>query len=243
MHRGCEVNEHDHELYQPHAHPGLPWPPPPGILDARVRGFVTGQPAGSTPHFWTNGPIAVRPLLAPRTIRTHGGGKARVTHEVPWFLDRVEGMSRSAALRRLYDVLLDPDGWVQVGVHWKRVLTREAATILVRVIPQDSSVCGPGSAGCYSYGFEPDGKPVAECGIESIGHEGPWRIIVGMELCGHGSFKMEDMYTPDHIQGYVGSMGTWEAAAKVGFRPTSGEIIAARQWLDGKIDPALVHHQ
>ncbi len=236
--------DHDHNHPERMAHPGLPWPPPPGVLDDRrgIRAFPQDQPQGSVPHFWREGPVTVRPLATPRLVRMRNGKRMAATHEVPWFLDRVKGATRRQALRRLYDVLLDPQGWIQAGIHWRRVMTREEATILVRVIPQDTSVCGPGSAGCYSYGYEPDGKPVAENGVEAIDRAGAWDIIVGMELCGHGSVKMEDMYTPDHVQGYVGSMGTWEAAKQVGFRPTKAEITAAKQWLAGTLDPALVHH-
>lgn len=201
------------------------------------------QPYGSTPHFWKNGPEPARALPAPRRVKTRNGRYQTCTHEVLWFLDRVEGDERHWALARLYDVLLDPDGWIRTGVHWKRVMRREEAGILVRVIPMATTVCGAGAAGCYSYGYERDFKPVAEMGVEAINAPGEWRVIVGMELCGHGTVKMEDMYTSDHVTGYVGSMGTWQAAEAVGYRPTRAEIEAATQWLAGTLDPGLIHHQ
>lgn len=230
-------HHHDHEPDR-FAHPGLPWPPPVDV--PLVRGYRQGQPEGSVPHFWTWGPVTVE-RIEPRRVRTRDGKRVRCEWECRWMLDRVEGVSRKKALDRLYDVLLDPHGWIQTGIHFKRVFDREEATILVRVIPQDTSVCGPGSAGCYSYGYEPDRKPVAEMGVESINFDGPWRVIVGMELCGHGATKMEDMYTSDH-QPYVGSMGTWNDCAAVGYYPTRNEIEHARQWLEKTIDPSLIHH-
>lgn len=225
----------NHHVGERVAHPGLPWPPPP-----LPRGFATGQPGGDVPHFWHGAPQTAYPI-PPRRVRMRNAKTQRCTHEVRWYLDRVEGVSAQKALRRLYDVLLDPDGWIQAGIHFRRVFSRDEATILVRVIPQNTSVCGPGSAGCFSYGYEPDGKPVAENGVEAIDQDGPWHVIVGMELCGHGAVSMEDMYTPDH-QPYVGSMGTWAACAQVGYHPTRAEIEATRQKLAGTLDPALVHH-
>lgn len=232
-------DEHGHDYpdeFGRVAHPGLPWPPP----EDRVRGFAADQPAGDPPHFWRDGPVTAQ-AIPRRRVRTRAGTYATCTHEVRWFLDRVAGVSRARAIARVYDVVLDPDGWIQAGLHFKRVTSRADATILVRVIPQDETVCGPGAAGCYSYGFEPDGLPCAENGVEAIDTEGPWRVIVGMELCGHGGVKMEDMYTADH-QPYTGSMGDWSACARVGYRPTRAEIEGARQWLAGTIDPARIHH-
>jgi hypothetical protein len=217
-------------------HPGLPWPPPP-----LPRAFRADQPEGDTPHFWAGGPVTVRPLPAPRLVRLRNGKRIAATHEVPWFLDRVEGVDRRKAVKRLYDVFLDPHGWVQTGVHFRRVATRAEATLLVRVIPQDTTVCGKGSAGCFSYGFEPDGKPVAEMGVEAIDQDNPWHTVTGMEVCGHGAFKIDDGYTQQH-QPYIGVMGNWEACAQVGYRPTRAEIAAAKQWLAGTLDTALVHH-
>ncbi len=217
--------------------PGLP--PPPAVLPhARASGE---WPDGSVPHFWHGGPTTVEKLAAPRRVRTRDGRFTSCDHEVRWFLDRVAGTTKVKALKAIYRVVLDPAGWIQTGIHFKRVMTRDEATILVRVIPSDATVCGQGTAGCYSYGYEADGKPVAENGVEYIDKPDAWRIILGMELCGHGACRMEDMYTADH-QPYVGSMGTWNDAAKVGYRPSRNEIAYGRQEILGTVDPALVHH-
>ena len=219
-------------------HPGLP-PPPPDL--PRTMRSAGGEHEGDPPHFWPGGPVTWRRLPAPRQVRARDGKRYRVDYQVPWYLDRVAGVSRNKALTRLYDVLLHPNGWLRAGVHWRRVTSRAEATMLVRVIPQDETVCGPGSAGCWSWGYEPDGKPVAEMGVESIDNAGAWLVITGMEVCGHGTFNMADHYTPEH-QPYRGSLGTWQSAAAVGFLPTKAELAAARDWLTGTVDPVRVHH-
>ena len=220
------------------AHPGLP-PVPPGLPRRVLRSG--DQPYGDDPHFWRGGPVTWTELAEPRRVKARDRKTYAVDYEVRWFLDAVQGVSRRKALDRLHDVLLRPDGWLRSGVHWKRVMRREDASLLVRVIPADSTVCGPGSLGCFSWGFEWDRKPVAEMGVELIDDDGPWNIVTGMEVCGHGTFAMEDHYTREH-QPYIGSLGTWQACAQVGFRPTRAEIAAAREWLAGTIDPARVHH-
>ena len=217
------------------------YPHPPAGMTFGLRRAAGEVPYGDPLHFWRDGPVTPMRLLLPHRVRLRDGSRRRCTHEVRWYLDRVEGVERARALERLYDVLLHPQGWSRAGVHWKRVSTRQDAAILVRVIPAAQTVCGSGAAGCYSYGYEPDGKPVAEMGVEYIDKPGAWLIITGMELCGHGSFKGEDMYTPDH-QPYLGSMGTWQAAQAIGWLPTQAEIDGARAWLDGTLDPALIHH-
>ncbi len=219
-----------------HAHPGLP-PVPLDLPRMRRAGEV---PYGDPPHFWTGGPVSFVPLAAPRRVRLRDGTRQSVGYEVRWYLDRVEGVTRGTALRRLYDVLLRPDGWVQCGCHWRRVMRREQATILVRVIPADGTVCGAGSLGCFSWGYEADRLPVAEMGIETIDDDGPWNVVTGMELQAH-PLNLEDHYDARH-QPYLGSLGTWRSAAAVGFVPTQAEIAGARDWLAGTVDPERIHH-
>ncbi len=226
--------EHGHE---PHAHPGPPPPPPDEELEPLRAMGATAE--GTPPHHWQRGPADVRPLPSPVRVKLRGGGTAEATHEFRWFLDRVAGTDRRTAARRLYDVFLDPTGWVRAGVRWKRVKDRADADIVVRVIPQDETVCGPGSAGCYSWGYEADGKPVAEMGVEHIGREGPWLVIVGMEAQGHGTFRVHDHYV--NHPGYQGVMGTWESAAAFGFSPSNAEIEGARRWLRGETPAELIH--
>lgn len=212
---------------------GLP-PPPPGIEDRRA---LAAPGPGTPPHHWEPGPGAVRRLPRPRRVRLRDGTTAEVTHEYRWYLDRVEGCTRRQAVARLYDVLLHPQGWIRSGVYWRRTFDRGDADIWVRVIPQDTTVCGPGSAGCFSWGYED--RPVAEMGVESIGREGPWRVIVGMEVCGHGTFAMHDGYA-NHGD-YAGSLGAWQSAAAFGFLPSQAEIDAARAWLAGTTPAVAIH--
>lgn len=230
------MTDHHHHGTDRGIHPGLP-PPPPNL--PRMLRAAGPRPEGDPPHFWPGGPVTHIKLPKPRRVRARDGTVLTVGYEVRWWLDRVEGTSRQEAVKRLYDVLLRPDGWLQSGVHWKRVARRADATIIVRVIPADTTVCGAGSAGCFSWGYEPDRIPVAEMGVEYIDRDGPWNVITGMELCGH-PLSMHDMYTPQH-QPYLGSMGTWESAAKVGYTPTPAEIQGTRQWLAGLLPAAQVH--
>lgn len=213
-------------------------PPPPNLPRARrTAGLDIG---GDPPHFWRGGPAVAVKLARPRRVRARDGKRRPVTHEVRWCLERVAGVSRSQAIRRIHDVVLDPHGWLQCGVHWKRVSRREQATIIVRVIPAAETVCGANSAGCFSWGFEADRKPAAEMGVEYIDNDPAWKVITGMELCAH-PLALEDHYTAQH-QPYLGVLGTWESAAAVGYVPTRAEIAAARAWLDGTLDPKWVHH-
>ncbi|MEK6252007.1 MAG: hypothetical protein AABM43_08710 [Actinomycetota bacterium] len=55
-----------------------------------------------------------------------------------------------------------------------------------------------------------------------------------MELCGHGTFRMNDMYTTQH-QPYEGAvMGTWGDAGKTVYYPNDNEIQWAKAWLAGE---------
>lgn len=212
----------------------VPFPPAGLPRGMRARG---DEPAGDPPHFFRGNATTFAALDRPRRVRLRDGSTIRATHEVRWFLDRVRGVGRREALRRLYDVLLHPAGWTRAGVHFRRVSRREEATLLVRVIPSAETACGKGAAGCYSWG---DGLPVAEVGVELIGDEGPWQVVVGMEVCAH-PLSMDDMYTREH-QPYRGVLGGWEGAAAVGFVPTRAETGGMREWAAGTVDPRRVHH-
>ncbi len=227
--------DHHHDEHRG-KHPGMP----PLASPALPRAIAGAVPHGDPPHFWKDGPSSVR-AIPPRRVRTRGGAYVTCTWEQRWYLDKVSGTTTQKAIQRLYDVLLRPDGWIRTGIHFKRVTALENATMIVRVIPANETVCGKGSLGCYSYGYHPSGKPMAENGVEIIDQDGPWNIVVGMEVCGHGAVKMEDMYTPDH-QPYLGSMGNWESCAKVGYKPTQAEIDGARAWLAKTLDASRVHH-
>lgn len=188
--------------------------------------------AGTAPHHWQQGPADVHP------VKPFTNGGRRYAWKFYWCLDKVVGTSRSAALRGIYSVINAPQGWARAGVRWVRTMDPAKADILVRVIPQDTSVCGPGSAGCYSWGSS--GKPVAEIGVESLGNPFELRVVLGMELCGHGTFRMADGYLKVH-QPYVGVLGTWDQARAVDGYPTDEEIAGAQQWLKGQTPPELIH--
>lgn len=233
-------HDHDHGADR-YACAGLPPPPPDEELSRfAVAGRIFGaMQTGSMPHHWSTGPLDVTRLDAPRRVRLRDGTTRQVEWEFKWFLDRVEGTDRKTAIKRLYDVFLHPNGWTRAGVRWKRTLDRAQAHIVVRVIPQDTSVCGPGSAGCYSWGYEADGKAVAENGVEHIDRDGPWRVIVGMEVQGHGTFRVHDGYI--NHPGYEGVMGSWESVARFDFSPSEAEIQGAVMWLAGQTPAEMVH--
>lgn len=233
------MTDHDHDHGSPKGCHGIPIPPPDEEL---ARYETTGvRAASSYPlHFFARGPKDVR-SIPKRYIRRRDGGAFTCTYEFRWFLDRVEGTTRAKAITRLYDVLLAPNSWSRAGVHWKRVMDRAQADIIVRVIPQDATVCGPGSAGCYSWGYEADGKPVAEIGVEHIDRPGPWASLVNMELIGHGTFRADDQYLAVH-QPYVGGvMGTWADMARASFYPTDQEVEDSKTWLKGETPPDRIH--
>lgn len=202
------------------------------------RGAMGAPGAGTPPHHWDDGPLDVRPVAPGTTVRLRDGTRQKVTHEFLWYLDAVRGTDRRTAAKRLHDVLLAPGGWTKAGVRWRRVSTRAEADVVVRVVPQDETVCGPGSAGCYSWGYED--KPVAEVGVEYIGDPGGWSMLVGMELCGHGTFRMHDGYTREHMP-YSGSMGTWAEAKAHNWLPSENEIASAKAWLAGQTPAAQRH--
>jgi len=185
-----------------------------------------------TPHHWLQGPQDVTPVR-PFTARDSAGTPLRFAYRFRWLLERVEGTTRREAVRAIYAVLRHPRSWERAGVRFVRTFAREDAHILVRVIPADRTVCGPGSAGCYSWGYEPDGKPVAEIGVEYLPWSESLAVILGMELCAHGAFRAADMYSPAH-QPYEGVLGDWAAAARAGYYPTDAEIADAREWLAGR---------
>lgn len=191
--------------------------------------------AQTVPHHWDAGPTSALPLDRPYTR-----AGVRYTHRMRWYLDRVEGTSRKAALAAIGQVLHDPRAWGRAGVAFVRTTKREEAQILLRVIPQDTTVCGRGAAGCWSSSGAAGEPPVAEIGAEYVGNPVAFATILGMELCGHGCFHLLDMYNPAH-QPYLGAMGTWGQAQAVGGFPTDAEITAARTWLDGKTDPRYIH--
>lgn len=182
---------------------------------------------GPLPHHWAQGPADVRPVR-PFNERGH-----RFEWKFYWYLDKVEGTSRRQALTGIYQVLHHPLSWERTGVKWVRTYLPWRANVRLRVIPRDATVCGPGSGGCYSWG---GGRtPLAEVGVEYMGTPA-FAEILNMELCGHGTFRMHDLYIdhPELADTYTGVMGTWGQAAKASYYPSDGDIEGARLWLEGR---------
>lgn len=234
-------HDHEHTWSDSHGSHGVQPPPSDEELARLAAGGVRG--AESVPlHFFKGpGPLNVHPVPRKRIRRKGSTVWFTCTYEFRWFLDRVEGTTRAKAITKMYDVLLADNAWTRAGVHWKRVMDRARSDIVVRVVPQDTTVCGVGAAGCYSWGYEPDGKPVAEMGVEYIDRPGPWAALVGMELQGHGTIRGDDMYFNVHAPYPVGVMGNWEAMARANYFPTEQEIEDSKTWLRGETPPDRIH--
>lgn len=230
-------HDHHHGDQEQGAH-GVPLPP----SDDELRSFeeIGVRGAEMVPLHFFEAPSAknLPTTITPRRVRLRDGTYQRCTREYQWFLDRVEGTTKARALTKIYDVLLHPRSWIRSGVHWKRVMDPAQAQVLVRVIPQDTTVCGPGAAGCYSWG---GGRPpAAEMGVEYIDRPGPFAALTNMELLGHGTFKADDMYFAVHLP-YAGVMGTWEAMARAGYYPTDQEVADTVAWMEGRIPGDRIH--
>lgn len=232
------TDHHNHDFGDDHGAHGVPVPP----TDEELRRHELTEIRGSEPvplHFFKGpGPMNVE-AVKPRRIKLRDGTSRTIRWRFHWYLDRVEGTTRAKALRALYDVLLAPQGWTRAGVQWARTMDPAKADIVVRVIPQDTTVCGPGSAGCYSWG---GGKPpAAEMGVEYIDRPGPWAALVGMELQGHGTFRADDQYFAVHQPYPYGVMGSWAAMASAGYFPTEAEIQDTITWLEGNTPADRIH--
>ena len=214
-------------------------PPPADLFDGQMLANRDGDAIVSPIplHFWERGPGDTPRVAKPYKLVLRDGSQVRITHRMPWALGRVEGMTRSAALKAIYGVLLHPRSWSRTGVHWPRVTDPRKAKIIVNIVPEGETVCGANASGCYSWG---GGRtPWAEVEAQYVANPGAFAMILGMELCGHGTFSVHDAYI--NHPGFIGSMGTWAAARQVGWFPTRQEIEAARTWLRGETPPALIH--
>lgn len=186
--------------------------------------------SGPLPHHWEQGPQDVK------RVRPFNERGRRFAHKFYWYLERVEGTSRRQALTAIYEVLHHQRSWERSGVKWVRTYLPWRANVRLRVIPRDTTVCGPGAGGCYSWGT---GTPLAEVGVEYLG-TAAFAEILNMELAGHGTFRMLDMYNEVHQRiPYEGVMGTWGDAAKTAYYPSDSEIESAKAWLQGRA--AIVH--
>lgn len=203
-------------------------------IEGRTPAHSPGE-AGRTHFFAGPGPMDVRP------VRSYVHRGFRVTHEFRFYLDRVEGVGRKAFLGALYAVLFDPRGWMRSGVRWVRTLDRSRADVLLRCVPDGQTVCGEGAAGCYSWP-----PPAAEIEAQYVGTR-IFPVLVGMELCGHATFRMSDHYvgSAHNAAAYHGQMGNVLDPEHPGghYWPSDAEIEAAKTWLRGETDPALIHDE
>ena len=202
------------------------------VKDGRVHGmgFAATHPAETVVvHHWEQGPgnvSKVAPFWAKRRDGWH-----QYEWKFYWYLHKVEGTTRSKALRAIYGVLRNPYSWERCGVRWIRTMNPTRAHIRLSVIPAATTACGAGAAGCY-WGGHPYGKG-AELGVEYI--DSPfWAELVGMELQGHGTFSMHDMYIGEGHGGYIGVMGNGGFAQLPAYYPTMDEILWTKQWLLGQ---------
>lgn len=189
------------------------------------------------PHCWAQGPLDVRKTSAKYNVRYRADGTRyyrRTNWEFLWYLNEVRGTTRTIARKAINRVLHHPYSWERTGCRWRETDAAQA-DIYVNVIPKDETVCGPGSAGCYSWGFRGP-KPLAEMGVEYTNDPEGFAELVNMELCGHGTFRMHDMYFGEghDVNEYNGVMGTWNAARSTGYYPSDAEIAEAKLWLAGK---------
>lgn len=201
-------------------------------MEANVTAILGGGPLAATTrpaptnsvHHWQQGPADLIPL-----------NKARTRWKFLWYLDSHPGLTRKQALALLYGVINHPLSWERAGVQFARTMDARKANVWVRVAPASNSACGPGSAGCYSWGHDATtDKPVVHIGSEYVGDPGAWAVLVNMELGGHACFRMLDMYNPVHQPYQGGVMGTWGDAARTSFFPSQLEIDAAKAWLRGE---------
>lgn len=180
-------------------------------------------------HHWAQGPLDVEPLDPERT-----------QWEFCWYLETPDAVPNVSAgiLSDAIDFLLNrlPQGWHRSGVHFRQVDHIAEAHIVLRFTdasPPDWPDL-PWSPGWY-YHDSRINKNVAQVTPrrEYFDHTTSLAYIVGMELAGHGCFRMWDMYISEHEPYPLGSMGGWAAAlANNGF-PTDLEIECAKAWLEG----------
>lgn len=200
--------------------------------------------SGRETHFFARGPQDVEKLA--RSLRDPARRGITFTHRFRWYLGEVSGVSRSEALRRIYAVLRHPKSWERSGVYFARTNDIREANIVVRIVPDGQTVCGEGAAGCYSWGWVP-GPPLAEVESQYVADDIWFPSILGMELCGHGAFRMADHYAGSghDASAYHGAMGnTFDSTHPEGHVwPSDQEIEAAKRWLRGETPPELIHDE
>jgi hypothetical protein len=216
-------------------------PPPPDHFPMRSPGEASAiQPPL---HFWSSGPPwsnNMERLAAPIYRKQADGTSRRYDWRVRWFLDRCEGADRAAATTAIRAVFRHPRSWERTGVRYVQTFDRTLANVVLRVVPDGQTVCGASAAGCMSWGYEADGKIVAEVEAPYLAKPDTWAGIWNMEAGGHSTFAAHDLYI-NHPGYTCGVMGNWQAMACSGFYPTDAEIEQCVAWLAGNAPPEVIH--
>jgi len=190
-------------------------------------------------HHWAQGPQDVTLLYAPITYFERNW-----THQFTWCLEDTQAVKAMGKAGRdnlryavNYTLNLHGQSWSRSGVYFSEVQDREKAHIILRV--SDDKVLGPdGLAWAAGWYYHEHGDAIAQItaqperlGGYSAFYPG-FAYVLGMEIAGHGCFRMHDMYTLPHIP-YTGAMGGWDEAMKSQGYPTQLEIDCAKAWLAG----------
>ena len=183
----------------------------------------------NTPHHWTNGPADVDPL-----------NQARTRWQFRWWLEPGPGVTALGEdnIAHYVDVVLNKvqSSWgARVGVAFVQVPRRDLAHIVLRF----SDAIPPGATfwagGWYFHDTQIDAN-IAQISPSVFNDIMMFAYLVGMEMVGHGCFRMHDMYTDNHGP-YRGAMGNWHPADPWTAFPSDEEVESAKLWLHG----AAVH--
>ena len=132
----------------------------------------------------------------------------------------------------------DPRSWgARTGIFFRRVTLLGECDIVIRFSngppPDWPDLVGNG----WYYRDHQLGKNVAHVTArpEVFNNSAAFNYILGMEVVGHGTLRMWDMYDiiPEHVP-YIGAMGGWVEAMLNDGWPTDTEIECAKAWLKGE---------
>lgn len=181
-------------------------------------------------HHWAQGPRDLVRL-----------NQERPQWEFRWYLetpDAIPGITSHELQAAIHWVLnYNPKAWSRASVVFSQVEAITEAHLVLRFTdtPPARWPNLTGFAGLY-YHDDAIGKNVAQVTAQRaiFDHPPSFAYILGMELAGHGCFRMWDMYIIEHEPYPVGSMGGWAAALANEGYPTELEIECAKAWLRGE---------
>ena len=193
-------------------------------------------------HHWRQGPADLVRLYAPITY-----WEKRWEWQFCYFLETptaILGVSPEDLRAQIhYTLNMHGLSWSRSGVYFSEVQDIAKAQIVLR-FTDAAPAQWPDLAGFSGlYYHDPAiGKNVAQVTNQrAVFDDGPlFAYILGMELAGHGCFRIWDMYTAEHSPYPEGAMGS-HAAAIVNFGyPSLAEIAGTKLWLLGD-DAVQVH--